>query len=403
MESKKSIFFWIVIPLLSTCAAPNSFHHNFASIPALEEQCKILNKKRESVKIKKSRHGLRKFRNAQRQALESLTNSNPEMLISNSPTSSTFLMDTLFIESAVTETQTLAAQHNVSDGDANEALQILTQNDAPEANRNIIQQSPSIIAEKETFNQPGIENNVIPALAGACGIVSIALLGAFRKQSKQISYWAAKNPWKTRGLITATHLVTAGSMLALGHQFSIDGHVISEAVKYIAISTAATAVCIYPLASSSNYLRRKTHDVVLYTSGAAMMLYAGNHYDVTHQQNPSHAIYSFASNTETSGWHVVEKQITTPKIKKQEEPKKKAPSNKGGLVFLAILAFVALGYGIAALSCSLSCSGHEAMAGLVGIGGLIGLIVGFVAVIRAIFGKSGKKKKPKAEAEAVTL
>ncbi len=71
--------------------------------------------------------------------------------------------------------------------------------------------------------------------------------------------------------------------------------------------------------------------------------------------------------------------------------KKDKQADKGGmvalkvlLILLTILGAVVLGYFIFALGCNLSCSGSEAAAWVVWIGGYLGLAAGLFFAIRAI-------------------
>ena len=63
------------------------------------------------------------------------------------------------------------------------------------------------------------------------------------------------------------------------------------------------------------------------------------------------------------------------------------------LIILTIAAAVGLAYLLAGLACSLSCSGAEGLALLVAIVGLTGIIIGSIALIRAIL-RMPKKKRP---------
>lgn len=69
-------------------------------------------------------------------------------------------------------------------------------------------------------------------------------------------------------------------------------------------------------------------------------------------------------------------------------------STKGEKIFyiaLVILGAAILGYGVFALSCSLSCSGSEALAYIVGIVGLAAIVFGAVKLIQRI--TRGKRTK----------
>ncbi len=68
----------------------------------------------------------------------------------------------------------------------------------------------------------------------------------------------------------------------------------------------------------------------------------------------------------------------------------KETSGKAWKIALAIIAMVGLIYLLAALACSLSCSGSDAAAIIVGTLGLTGIIFGFVLLMKRI--RRGPKK-----------
>jgi hypothetical protein len=404
MDFRKLIFLLPIILLLSACITHHGIHQDFRSLPSLEKQCEVLSKKRQPLKIKRSNRDSRKVRKNLSVALVTQPiSAKPDAHDHTIRITSKSYTNRLFPDQTGTEIKPSSSSTPILIIDTEElATTDAERGDVAEAEAepesSSIHNLPSVVLKPETENQKGIENNFIPALGGATGILSIILLSFFRKQSKQISFWASQNSWKSRGLITAAHFVTGASALAFGDQLSVDGFIISEAAKYIALSTIATAVFLYPFPRSANYLHRKTLDAVLFTSGAMMMLYAGNQYEVKQQQNPAQAVYSFSTNTQATDWHLAKKEISIPKIKKQDDPKKKSKDDKVGLTIVASLIFLGLLYLLAALSCSISCSGLEGLAVAVGIGGGIGLVIGFVAVIKSIFGK-GRKKKGKLNSE----
>lgn len=69
----------------------------------------------------------------------------------------------------------------------------------------------------------------------------------------------------------------------------------------------------------------------------------------------------------------------------------KEKSGQAWKIILAIIGLLGLLYVVAALSCGIACSGSDAMAILVLVLGVAGVIWGFVAVLKAI--KRGPKKK----------
>lgn len=145
--------------------------------------------------------------------------------------------------------------------------------------------------------------------------------------------------------------------------------------------------------STNSFLRRKMYDTVLFTAGTIMLVSVGNQFTFTNQDNSHLAISSYRFTT----YQTIEN--STEKITVKDEPSKKNTGEKVGLTVLAVILFAALAYGLAALSCSIACSGNEGMAAIVGIGGGIGLIALLVIALRAIYNKSPDKKKQKVTTE----
>ncbi len=75
----------------------------------------------------------------------------------------------------------------------------------------------------------------------------------------------------------------------------------------------------------------------------------------------------------------------------------KKTAGEAGLIILAIIAALGLLYLLAGLACSISCSGNDVAAIGIGLLGLIGIIWGLVAVIKAIKRKSSKSPPDKNE------
>lgn len=67
----------------------------------------------------------------------------------------------------------------------------------------------------------------------------------------------------------------------------------------------------------------------------------------------------------------------------------KAASGEAWKIMLAIIGMIGLLFLLASLACSLSCSGNDTAAVLVGILGLVGIVWGFVALVKRI--KRGPK------------
>jgi pilus assembly protein TadC len=87
------------------------------------------------------------------------------------------------------------------------------------------------------------------------------------------------------------------------------------------------------------------------------------------------------------------KKLLKQQIKAIKKDKTISDGGKIGLIILCALLALVLAYGVAALSCSLSCSGSEGAAVFVAILGLAGIALLTFFLIRGIVRKSRKEKE----------
>jgi hypothetical protein len=197
--------------------------------------------------------------------------------------------------------------------------------------------------------------------------------------------------------------------LMLGTKLANMGTHFSDLSKSIVAATFFTSVLLYPVRRSRirlikrTYFRQKVHDLVLFLSGFMFMVYAGNYY--SRQINSLTNLAGKQDYLELQVYVQLEKdQLHDPTVflqyanLEQDEPAKppKDGWSNGQKVFLTILTFMAsigLGYGVAALSCELSCSGLNGLAIIVAILGAALIAFLFYISMKAIF--SPKHKRPK--------
>jgi hypothetical protein len=201
---------------------------------------------------------------------------------------------------------------------------------------------------------------------------------------------------------------------------------ISTVAVFVFASAYICGAILYPLKEnrrsdkkpSSFYLKQKSCDLLLAASTFCMIVYIGNNPESLFQQYSSlnatavvtkpatlkdsssknyKSISDFNKSMEDENGNMLKWKERRKLLKQQvKEIKKANDPSKGEKVLLVILSIlVALGllYLIAALSCSIACSGSEAIALLVAIGGTVGVIFLLIFVIRAIYGKKRKKKE----------
>jgi len=246
------------------------------------------------------------------------------------------------------------------------------------------------------------------------GLLSLAALKITPDLAGNLSYWAALNQGKTRFIISVIQIMTGFAGLILGTKMAYMGTQFSDLSKGIVAATFFTSLLLYPVRKSRikfirrTYFRQKKHDLVLFLSGFMFMVYAGNYYSgqinsLTHIADKQDYIqqqeYVQMENDQLQNPPVFLQRVS------QEQDKPAAPPKDGwsiGLkVFLIILTFgvsAGLGYGVAVLSCELSCSGLNGLAVIVAIGGAA-LIAALIYIsMKAIFNPKHKRTKSLAPA-----
>lgn len=239
-------------------------------------------------------------------------------------------------------------------------------------------------------------------LGGAAGMLMIVL---FQKQAKLLARWAKDNKWKARSGLALLKIGTTSGCFLVGNELYNSGVAIPDFVNISGFAVLATAFALYPskyfpsVSPAFGFLERKFCDASIFAAAAIVMLYAGNHFDVKlHRADPVQTVvYAPSPSNETGGVYkkisVVKKEFKQ-KLKTflQDRPKEKTRGAKTALTILAVLAAIVLTYGVASLSCSISCSGSEVAAVFVFFGGVTLIVWGLVATIRSIHNRPTKKR-----------
>ena len=219
---------------------------------------------------------------------------------------------------------------------------------------------------------------------------------------KTIAIWGRNNKMPARFIIVISYVLLNLIALFLGDLL----HSINLAFTplFCAVTVVLTLVgyMMYPLKSRKSayrnfFIRQKSADFILVTATFLFIVYLGNALN-NHQntfRNPVQAI-SFITGNISASIHSspVEKKISgkkdlRKKIRAEIKSLRKAykESTKGQktvYIILAVLAALILLYGLTGLACSIACSGSEALAIVVGIVGLAGIIFGLIKVIQRI-------------------
>ncbi len=288
---------------------------------------------------------------------------------------------------------------------------------SPEENIPLEDQASKKNPQGSTTNQTVLTNfsaSSLPlTLAGVAGLLGMALLKLFQSNAQQLSHWAKKNPWKTRGLIGIAQIGMGVSAFSLGNYLYETGMMIPDYARLSAAGMFAVAAIFYPSTYHANgspafsYLRRKFHDAALFTTGAMLTIYAGNHCQLTIQPTHSVQIVSSTSAPKQKIFSlkfanhqisVVKKEFESRLKEHFEDPKRgMTRGQKVALVIIVSLAFAFATVGVAAISCNLSCSGNEAASIAVLIAGIAIIAWGLSASLKKIHSSPTIEKKPKVE------
>ena len=238
---------------------------------------------------------------------------------------------------------------------------------------------------------------------------------------KKISAWAKKNPWKARLIIIASHILILLLAWFTGSNITGLSDTLPGYLKIIFILVFIIAAFSYPAKNDhpigkpgSSYARQKTCDFLLALStfgmvtgiaasgeisfGSLSPLYATTPSAINNDKDPTaEQILASLKYRDKGTLTRQEKRILKTEFKKQLKiwtlakiSGNKKDGGNAGLLILAIVGAVGLFYLVAALSCSLSCNGSDAAAVVVLLLGTAAIVLGLLAVIRAI---NRKKRK----------
>lgn len=242
---------------------------------------------------------------------------------------------------------------------------------------------------------------------------------------KKISLWAKSHPWPARIIIVVSFILLNGLGIVTGLLLRDLQVILPSATLLFFVSLYAGGVLFYPRkkngghgqARSLFYRRQKTCDLLLVGSTFLMIVYLGNHpRQIFNYPSPfSSAMASTSSLPKDSLNHAYKsgrdfmatvrdekgkllkwkerKKLLKTQIKAIRHDDDLSPGAKAALIILCVLVALGLSYLVASLACSLSCSGSEAGAVVVAIGGSALIIFLTIIAIRAIMGKKKKQIK----------
>lgn len=215
---------------------------------------------------------------------------------------------------------------------------------------------------------------------------------------KKLSYWASQHKRLSWLCIAACYVVlnACGILLAV---FLFDDRAkgASSCIALFLLLCVA-ALVLYPTErTGGNYWKRKGCDGMLVL--ATLLFVVGNTANQLKRQN----VHSFFGQSATAAWRIPmhEKRQESSLHERlhdvRDKYKELSTGEKIAMVVVVLLGAVAAGYLLAMIACSLSCGGNEALAVIVAIVGLAGILAGAFFLIRRIFRRQSWLDKRKAQ------
>jgi hypothetical protein len=240
---------------------------------------------------------------------------------------------------------------------------------------------------------------------------------------KKISYWAKDHKQEARIAIVICYVLLNSLAIISGYLLQQAGVLLLPVFLICCFAVFIIAVMVYPskyrkglsLSSSAFYNLQKTCDWVIVSCTFCMIFYLSNRpenlfrfypkvnaiiINPTSKDNagePYKSISNFSSSLKDKDGNLLKwkerKKLLKEQVRSIKKDKELSKGAKTLLIILSVIAAAGLFFLVAALSCNLSCSGYDAAAVLVGVGGTALIIFLLVFAIRAITGKKGKGKK----------
>ena len=246
---------------------------------------------------------------------------------------------------------------------------------------------------------------------------------------RKLSFWAKRNPWKSRIIITISHLL----LMLLGWYtgtaiFAMDISLPVYLLVFFILFYLA-AVFVYPSKEEKKrnnrrwiYIKQKACDLSLAVAAYGMMVCISNQPGAFFKnfqtvsgslilpssswegKPTAAAILESLKYRDKSTLTREEKRILKKEFKVQLKnfvvAELKGHKDEGGktwLIILSIVAALGIAYLVGALACSLSCNGNDGAAILVIVLGSAAIGVGLYFLIKAI--KRGPKKEPESKTD----
>jgi hypothetical protein len=296
----------------------------------------------------------------------------------------------------------------------NDLDDILPNESSDEVRISILNPVKSDQSQKTPFHK---SETFILMMAILAGLIPLAAIKANPELAANISFWAAKNPWKTRFMFAGIQIALGTAGVMLGEKLANNGIHFSDLSRDMLVGAFLTSSALYPVKYTSiklfkhSYLRQNAFNLALAISGFMLMVNAGNDPGMRasltkmvsfngreqknvnmlndHNQAPKQLVY-YQNERRLQDVH--------PAPKNEE----KTRGSKIASTVLIILLALGLGFLVGAAACGIYCNGMVGLAFLVGIGGEGLLIYLATLVIRSIWHPKQKKGiKPSEGTESI--
>ncbi len=231
---------------------------------------------------------------------------------------------------------------------------------------------------------------------------------------KRVSFWALHHKGWARILIVISYFFLNFIGLICGDLLYSINIQLTPPFFYITTSVVLFTFLIYPGRKTNKqykkiYIRQKISDVLLLTATFLFIVYSSNSYNYGRSLNPLNSAFGsliipVVSNKDNDhllkynksqlSKNVNKKQLRSLIKSVRKKYKDSTKTEKTIYIILAILAAFGAILLIGALSCNIACAGSEALAYIILLLGIGGVIFGLVKLIQSIKRGPTQKKKP---------
>jgi hypothetical protein len=242
---------------------------------------------------------------------------------------------------------------------------------------------------------------------------------------KNLSIWAKNNRAKALVITIILHIVLGYFYFYIGALLFLQKIILPSALLYVSGILFLTAYIFYPIkyvqqgTYKRTFFKEKQWQLVAMISAVIFLVFIGNHStrSAFSQQNYLQEYSAQTIALDIKKEVKVEKKKSRRLIRKaKRQLRKRIRSNvrkliktergmsdfgKFAAIFFSFILAIGLAWLVLAVSCNLSCSGNEALAAIVLIGGFILIIGGLISVIRRIVLTKSRRAVEKEKQESL--